>query len=151
MTTDRRSIRSRTTTFGRLFLIVAGTLLVLLAGCTNDSQDAQPNPAGSDFVSGGFDDLPRYPDSEPIGTRSEDGDVVTQSFKVTGASQEMIVSFYEEELTDWEATGPEQAGEALRAEFLAEDGTLLELSAVVLSQGGIDVTQTIQYSLVLRQ
>lgn len=123
-----------------------------LVGCTaTDPGDAQPAPNASEFVTGGFDELPRLQGDEPIGPRSEDGDVVTQSFRAEGLEPEDVMSFYEEELTGWEPSGVRDVGEALRQEFDGPDGQRLEVSATVLSQGGLDMTQTLQYSLVLYQ
>ena len=130
----------------------AAVLGALLVGCTaTDPGDAQPAPNASEFVTGGFDELPRLQGDEPIGPRSEDGDVVTQSFRAEGLAPEDVMDFYEEELSGWEPSGVRDAGDALRQEFDGPDGQRLEVSAVVLSRGGLDMTQTLQYSLVLYQ
>lgn len=133
-------------------LIVVLAAAVVSAGCTStDPGDAQPAPNASEFVTGNFDDLPRLRGDEPIGPRSEQGDVVTQSFEAEGLAPEDVMSFYEEELTGWETPGARDVGDALRQEFTGPDGQRLEVSATILSRGGLDTTQTLQYSLVLYQ
>ncbi len=128
---------------------ILGLMAVPIVGCSNDRTDAQPGPDVSGFVAGGgFDDLPRVSGSKEIGRTSHDGDVTTQSFSAEGVTPELVMSFYEDELVDWSSPGVEDAGEALRQEFRSPSGERLEVSATVLSRGGSDRTQTVQYSLV---
>lgn len=136
--------------FGALAIVL---LVLAPLACSNDTEpgDAQPAPDVSSFAPGGFDDLPRYRGSQEAGPRSEDGDVVSQSFFVEGATPEMVINFYENELQGWENRGVRDVGEALTAEFRepGEDGRRLEVSATKTESGGLDHTQTLQYSLVL--
>lgn len=138
-----------------LLALVLASLLALAAGaCSGDSaesNDAQPAPEVSTFAPGGFDDVPRYRGSQEAGPRSEDGDVVSQSFFVEGADPQMVIDFYRNQLQGWEFSGERDVGDALTAEFTepGEGGRRLEVSAGVTNRGGLDMTQTLQYSLVL--
>lgn len=133
-----------------LVAAAAATALLLPACSGDDSSDAQPAPDASVFVPGEFDELPRYRGSEEIGTRSTDGDVVTQSFSAEGTSPELIIEFYRGELTGWEETPTDDVGEALRTEF-RRDGQRLEVSATTIDMAGPDQQPTVQYSLVYHQ
>ncbi len=133
-------------------LSVVLVLLVPIA-CSNDNGstvgDAQPAPGVSTFKPGGFDDLPRYRGSRDAGTRSEDGNVVSQSFFVDGADPELIIEFYRSELSGWEFAGEHDEGDALTAEFTepGDGGRRLEVSATSVDNAPDDTTA--QYSLVL--
>lgn len=75
--------------------------LVLASACGGDDgsdEGAQPAPDATTFEQGGFDDLPRHPRSEAVGTRTETGGNVAQSFEVTGATPEQVLRFYEDAL-----------------------------------------------------
>jgi hypothetical protein len=135
-----------------LILVAAATAMaLLLPACSgDDSSDAQPAPDASVFVPGEFDELPRYRGSDEIGTRSTDGDVVTQSFSAEATSPELIIEFYRDELTGWEETPTDDVGEALRTEF-RRDGQRLEVSATTIDMAGPDQQPTVQYSLVYHQ
>ena len=144
---------ARGTTGRRVAAAASAVLVMAVAGCTSgsDPNDAQPAPNASEFLTGGFDELPRLQGDEPIGARSEDGDVVTQSFRAEGLAPEDVLAFYEEELTGWETPGARDVGDALRQEFRGPRNQRLEVSATTLSQGGLDQRPTVQYSLVLHQ
>ncbi len=74
--------------------------VLLLAGCGSDEAEraAQPAPGVTTFEQGRFDDLPRYPRSEPLGPRSEKDGVVAQSFRATGAEPQQVLEWYRDEL-----------------------------------------------------
>jgi hypothetical protein len=134
-----------------ILLAVASTMALLVTACSSDdTSDAQPAPDASVFVPGGFDELPRYRGSEEIGTRSTEGDVVTQSFSAEGTSPELVIEFYRDELTGWEETPTDDVGETLRTEF-RRDGKRLELSATTIDVAGPDQQPTVQYSFVYHQ
>lgn len=79
---------------------VCALILLTTAACSDDTDppEAQPAPDVSAFREGGFDEIPRYSRSEPVGTRTSEGDVIAQSFKATGATPQDIMDFYETNL-----------------------------------------------------
>ena len=131
------------------------TLVAFTVGCGSDVPDrsAQPAPDVTTFEDGAFEQLPLYPDSEPIGAQSEKDGVVTRSYKVKDVTVDMIIAFYEERL---QAAGWERAEPVLRentqsrADFVNDDHRL-ELSAQDI-RGPEDPPSdqhVVQYSLVL--
>ena len=118
-----------------------------------DTNETQPAPDVTTFEEGAFEQLPLYPDSEPIGARSEKDGVVTRSYKVQNVTVDMILAFYAERL---EAAGWERAEPALRenTESRADwvnDQHRLEISAQDI-RGPEDPPSdqhVVQYSLVL--
>lgn len=63
---------------------------------------AQPAPGTDTFEQGLFDEIPHPPRSEPLGTRSEKQDVVSQSFKVRDSLPDEVMAFYTQRLAgEW--------------------------------------------------
>lgn len=133
-----------------LFALMAAAAMFLLAlsACSTNDQGAQPAPGVAVFRPGGFDDLPRYPNSREAGGRAEKSRVVTQSFFVDGASPQDVMDFYKKKLAGWKAAGVDDSGTALREDFTGPDGDHLRLSTTTLSREGAN---SIQYSLEFRQ
>ncbi|MGH9039790.1 MAG: hypothetical protein ACRDZ3_06130 [Acidimicrobiia bacterium] len=63
----------------------------------------QPAPGVSTFEQGLFDEIPRYQPSEPLGPRSEETDVVAQSFRARDVKPVELLAFYQARLEPrWE-------------------------------------------------
>lgn len=94
-----------------------------------------------------FEGIRLYPGSEAIGSRTVDGSVVSQSFTVTGPLPEAVLSHFTNTLEGWEQGEVEDVGDALRTEFTDDGGSVLEVSATVRAEEGLE--EVVQYSLVL--
>ncbi len=111
-------------------IAVFGMLGLLIAACAPRGGDpeAQPAPEVTTFEHGRFDDLPRFPRSDPVGPRNETDGVVTRSYRARGTSPEQVLEFYEQALEQrWDMVTPiEQLGiGTFRAEWVTEDYRLL--------------------------
>lgn len=137
---------------------VAVTFALLLLGCggddTGQSDQAQPSTDATVFVDGEFGDIPLHPRSSPLQEPHRENDSVSQSFSVTGATPEQIVSFYERALQTrgWEklSKGPLETGDdTARAEWSNGDSQLKvsATAAPTLEEEGNEAAS--QYSLVL--
>lgn len=133
-----------------LVLVVA---LAVSPACGGDEPPAaQPMPDEATFHRGAFDDLPRYPRSEPIGELTEKDGVVARSFEATGATPQAVVAWYRDNLRGWQLDQPPAPigeetyrGRWSRAElFLVVSAT----GAPTLSGDGDDGVSS-QYSLSL--
>lgn len=102
---------------------LAAIVVLGLVGCGDDDTaetqqgaergvGAQPAPRTDTFEQGLFDELPHPPRSEPLGTRSEKRDVVSQSFRVRDSLPDEVLAFYEQRLAgEWaELEDPQQIG-----------------------------------------
>ncbi len=138
-------------------LLIAG---LLLAGCgTNDERrgsGAQPAPGTETFEQGLFDEIPRFPRSEPLAPRTEKSDVVAQSFRARGATPEQIFDFYRGSLDGWDlvtlAQPPGETADTLRGKW-AREQWILTISAspapTVEGQNESAIVAYSQYSLSL--
>lgn len=142
----------------RSFAIAVALLLGTTAGaaCGGDDQgpEAQPDPDASRFVEGDFDDLPRYPRSEPFGPKSEKRGIITQSFRATGATPDAVIEYFRTAMQQrgWEPAEPVFRDDtASRVDFVTDEHRL-EVSAVVADANDSESTDNaaVQYSLVLR-
>jgi len=157
---ERPARRSRGRERGR-GLIVAGAvglMLVLVAGgCGNGSgptRGAEPKRSGG-FVNGVFEQVPRYPSSEPLGPTSETAGTVARSYKVTGVTPRDVLQWYRDHLTGWTVVTPPQAAEpgatAVRGTW-TRDSTTLTVSAEnapTLRSGEAIALNVVQYSVSL--
>ncbi len=112
-------------------------LTVAIAGCRSGASeestgDAQPAPDVSVFRDGFFDQIPRYPRSQELGSAVEEGDVVSQSFTVSNASPRRVLEYYASNLTGWDLVEPIHplgpGDEAFRGAW-EKDGRHLRVSA----------------------
>ena len=109
-------------------------LLVLASvasACGADGRrDAQPAPGVSVFRDGRFDEIPRYPRTDPLGGAVEKGDVVSQSFVARNATPHQVLEYYERSLAGWSVVEPVRAvGEGAVRGAWAKDGRHLVVSA----------------------
>lgn len=115
----------------------ARTLLVALAlaatGCgeVESRQGTQPAPGVTTFEQGAFDDIPRFPRSEPLGSRSEKAGIVAQSFRAFGATPRAVLEYYVSSLPGWDQVEPiTQTGTTdFRARWAKDGWALLVTSA----------------------
>lgn len=143
---DRRSL-----TFAAAVLALVG------AGACGGSPDppaAQPAPNVTTFEPGRFDDLPKFPRSDPLGPRNEKAGVVAQSFMATGATPAQVLDFYRHSLGhEWRLIHePEKLGVGTyRADWRSAEWHLrvsaTEESELDPSNASKDVA--VQYSLTL--
>jgi hypothetical protein len=130
---------------------LALTIVFLAAACGDDDvRDTQPSPDSTGFTDGAFDELPRHPRSDEVGSRSEKDGVVAQSFEVRNATPQQILEWYTERLEGWSMIGTvdavgEQAVRGRRARG-DEELTISATSAPTLAEGDEAVSQ---YSLSL--
>lgn len=137
--------------------IVVSLVVALGAACggaDEERQDAQPAPDVDTFQRGVFEDLPRLPGSEPFGPRSEDGDIVARSYRLTGWTPIYVIDFYEVELPllGWRETQPMfRADSEARGDWVSEEWRL-EVSATSIPDRRAESAdqRVTQYSLVLR-
>ncbi len=150
-------MRAARMTGARAGAILAVVAAVLLGACASEEPDpvAQPAPDVTTFERGLFDDLPRFPRSEPLGPRNEEDGVIARSFKVPGAAPEQVLEFYRHALEEnWTMLAPvERLGVGtFRADWLSDDYRL-RVSATRESEldSRQDASNTVvaQYSLTL--
>lgn len=150
----------RTSTINRPLLMTLATIVTsaALLGCGGDGDppETQPAPDVSTFEAGRFDDLPLYPRSDPVGTRSEKDGVITQSYATRGATTDEVLDFYVDVLPDrgWTQVGQvEETGPSAHQGDWSSEGWNLRVSATDGSQldfGGESSNEVVtQYSLVL--
>lgn len=136
---------------------VAAATLPLLAGCGDDGEEqaeTQPAPGVTTFEQGRFDELPLLPGSERFGTRSEKDGVVAQTYRTNGATPQVVIDHFEQELPagGWRMAEPAHRGDAeSRGDWVTDDWRLEVSAAPVPDRGDPSSPQEIvQYSLVLR-
>lgn len=130
---------------------LALTLAFLAAACGDDDvRDTQPSTDDPAFTDGAFDELPRHPRSDEVGSRTEKDGVVAQSFEARNATPQQILEWYTERLEGWSMIGTVEAvGEqAVRGRWTRGDDelTISATSAPTLAENGEAVSQ---YSLSL--
>ncbi len=147
-------------TSAALILVLTGALLV--GACGDDAEQrgsgAQPAPGTETLEQGLFDEIPRFPRSEPLGPRSEEAGVVAQSFRARDASPQQILDFYTGNLEGWNlVTPPQPPGETastLRGEWAREQWLLTITASPAPTVEGDNATAIVaysQYSLSLRR
>ncbi len=159
--------RCRQSRFGRQRRVVGGrtavalivAVLALGAGCDRDTDERaadQPVTADTNFGYGKFDELPRYSRSEPLGSRTEKGGAVSQTFKAEGATPTQILDFYARRLKDagWNVVEPvhELGVGSVRGRW-AEPKWMLTVSASaapMVTEPAAAIQAYSQYSLSLR-
>ena len=158
---ERRPSAVRRTLVPALVLLLVAAAALAACGSSEDPGFDQADPgavgAGQPFA-GRFDDLPLPARSDPIGSRSEQGGVVTQSYEVSGSTREDVMAFYEGALPDlgWEVLkAPKPSGTSTtQAEWTTGD-LILRITANGASGlgGDHDPTEAVrtQYSLMLRE
>lgn len=97
-----------------------------------------------DTANADFEGIRLYPGSDPVGSKTTEDGVVSQSFSVAGSDPNVVLSHFVNTLSGWEQTGVDDIGEGLRTEFRSPDGQVLEVSATTIADD--DATQ---YSMVL--
>lgn len=151
MVTTRRE-RRRSLRIRGVSTVLACCLVVV--ACSDDDpsvvEDQAAQPDGDAAVPDEFaEGIPLYPGSEPAGSLSSEGSTTTRSYTVETDSAERVLSHFANMLEDWEQRDTEDVGDALRTEFVRDDGTVLEVSATAVGDEG--TSQTVQYSLVLTE
>ena len=139
-----------------LVVIAAAAVGACGGGEERRGTGAQPAPRTDTFEQGLFDEIPRFPRSEPLGPRSEKSDVVAQSFRAEGAAPEQVLDYYRASLEGWDLVTPPrpigEAGSTLRGKW-ARENWLLTISAspapTVEGQNETALTVSSQYSLSL--
>ncbi len=151
-TPRRPGVRARATSVGLLMALALGS-----QACADPEprEGTQPAPDVTTFEQGVFDDVPRFPRSEPLGPRSEKAGVVAQSFRAFGATPRAVVEYYARSLPGWEQIEPiTQTGtEDFRARWARDAWTLLVTAAPAPTtsdgnQADVPEPKT-QYSLTL--
>ncbi|MDQ4131913.1 MAG: hypothetical protein M3179_01620 [Actinomycetota bacterium] len=126
---------------------------VVVCACgSRGERDAQAAPDVSVFREGYFDQIPRYPRTDPLGAAAEKADVVSQSFAARNASPEHILDFYTRALLGWTVVeAPHPVGEGAVRGVWAKDGRHLVVSASRAPTMEADDPETpmVQYNLQL--
>lgn len=137
---------------GRSLAGLAGAvaLAVVAVGCgTGPSRPAQPAPSVTAFTGGAFDQLPRYPRTDPIGPRNDSGAISQQSFTATGTTPEQVLNWYADHLRTWTVVeAPHKTGAADVAGEWAMGDRRLQVTAGPAPTVGSETT--VQYSLLLQ-
>lgn len=151
-TPRRPGVRARATWVGLLVALALGSQACADA---EPREGTQPAPDVTTFEQGVFDEVPRFPRSEPLGSRSEKGGVVAQSFRAFGATPKSVLDYYTRSLPGWEQVEPiTQTGtEDFRARWARDAWTLLVTAAPAPTtsdgnQADVPEPKT-QYSLTL--
>jgi hypothetical protein len=145
-------------------VLVAALALVMIGavgGCGHGSGraagptlGAQPRASGG-FVSGTFEQIPKYPSSEPLGATSETAGTVARTYKVAGATPRDVLQWYRDHLTDWTVVTVPQAVEpgavAVRGVWTKNSTTLTITAdnAPTLKSPEAAEQNVVQYSLSL--
>ncbi len=140
----------RTTVHNLAGLAGALALAVVAVGCgSGTSRPAQPAPSVTAFTGGAFDQLPRYPRTEPIGTRNDSGAISEQSFTATGATPEQVLNWYGDHLSAWTVVdAPHKTGAAdFAGEWTMGDRRLRVTAGPAPTIGS---ETTVQYSLIVQ-
>ena len=122
-----RSLLRRPLVGGHAFFLTTSVLFVLiLSGCAAGEADpvAQPAPGVTTFQEGRFDDIPKFPRSEPLGPRHEKDGVVARSYKAPGGVPRSGAGFLPDALQErWRmVTAAEKLGAGtLRADWVDDD------------------------------
>lgn len=145
-------VRARATS---LCLLVVIGLASQACADAETREGAQPAPDVTTFEQGVFDDVPRFPRSEPLGSRSEKAGVVAQSFRAFGATPRAVLDYYARSLPGWDQIEPiTQTGtEDFRGRWAMDGWTLLVTAAPAPTtsdgnQADVPEPKT-QYSLTL--
>lgn len=105
----------------QLLVPLLALALAAVGACGDDDvgPEAQPAPGVTVFAEGDFGTIPLLPRSEPVGTRSEQGGVVAQSFRLRNAQPQSVFDFYRERLEpEWTLIEePHPLGEAENPSF----------------------------------
>lgn len=143
---------TRVTSLGLLVVVALGSHAC--AGAAS-REGTQPAPDVTTFEQGVFDDVPRFPRSEPLGSRSEKAGVVAQSFRAFGASPRAVLEYYARSLAGWQQVEPiTRTGTVdFRARWATDRWTLLVTAAPAPTtsdgnQADVPEPKT-QYSLTL--
>lgn len=135
--------------------ILAATLAIGLAAAACGGRgapgpEAQPGPDVTTFVEGEFDQLPRYPRSEPAGNRSEKAGTTAQTFRVENATAEQILDFYAGNLNGWEQVeAPHRVGSGSYRGVWQRGDRRLTVSAARAPTAGDEKEVVSQFSLSL--
>ncbi|MGI8985146.1 MAG: hypothetical protein ACR2HM_11565 [Acidimicrobiales bacterium] len=142
----------------RKWLGLATAFVLFAAGACGTVGDAspgaQPTPNVTTFEAGVFDDLPRFPRSEPLGPRNEKKDVVARSFQARGTTPQQVLDYYRLNLAPpWTVVrAPEKLGVGTyRADWTNGDWQL-RVSATeepILDPDNASKDLTVQYSMTL--
>lgn len=128
--------------------MVASVALVAACGSTGHSP-AQPAPGVTSFAGGAFDQVPRYPRSEPLGARNDTGDLSQQTFKATGTTPEQVIDWYGAHLDGWKVLeAPHKTGATDFAGRWEKGGRTLRVTTGPAPTVGSETT--VQYSLLLQ-
>ena len=139
--------------------IAALLLLVgmVLGSCgSGDAATSEREEVVPVVFEGRFDQLPRAPLADPVGTLSEKNGVTTQSFEIRGNTPKQVMEFYEKVLTaqGWTASlAPTPSGpSAYKSEWVNDEWKLRLTSNSATGLGGdTNPTESVesQYSLEL--
>lgn len=133
-------------------MLVAAALAMGACSPNEDERGsgAQPAPGTDTFEQGLFDEIPHFPRSEPLGPRSEESDVVAQSFRARDATPEQVMEFYRASLDGWDVvTPPRPPGEnpdTLRAKWSREQSILTIAASPAPSVEGQNEAARVEYS-----
>ncbi len=127
----------------------AVALTILIGACGSNDRATQPAPGVTSFTGGGFDQLPRYPRTDPLGARNDAGGVSQQSFKASGATPEQVVGWYRDHLDGWTVVDPPHPTGAADVEGVWEKGDR-QLRVTAGPAPTVGPATTVQYSLILR-
>ena len=139
----------------RLSVLIVVAVGAQACGDAESREGTQPAPEVSTFEQGVFDDIPRFARSEPMGSRSEKGGVVAQSFRAFGATPKTVLDYYAGSLPEWEQVEPiTSTGTAdFRAKWAKDGWTLLVTAAPAPTASDGNQADTpepkTQYSLTL--
>jgi hypothetical protein len=131
----------------RRLLAPIGVVIVLAcAACGSGGRPhAQPAPGATGFHAGSFDELPRYPGSDPLEPTQDSGGVETRSFKADGTGPEQVVRWYVAHLEGWHQDGAVHSDhESWIGEWNDGAHVLRVTAAPAPTLGG---PETVQYSL----
>lgn len=142
-----------TATIGALLLLV----VVGLGGCGSDGAPAGDRGEVVPLAfEGRFDQVPRAPLSDPVGSLSEKDGVTTQSFEIRGNTPKQVMDFYENVLPPqgWTASmAPTPSGTtAYKSEWVTDTWKLrLTANSATGLGSNTDITEAVrsQYSLEL--
>lgn len=97
----------------RIWALVVSAAALVGSGCGGDGADrgepeAQPVAGGSTFEEGNFDQLPRYPGTNPASDPAVEDDVTSQSFEVEAATPAQVIQYFTDELASagWTVVEP---------------------------------------------
>ncbi|MDP9403498.1 MAG: hypothetical protein M3P85_09215 [Actinomycetota bacterium] len=134
-------------------LAAAFAVAVSLPRCgdtRSEDPEAQPAPGVTRFAEGEFDQLPRYPRSDPASDRTEKADSTARSFKVRNASPQQILDFYASRLEGWRPLeAPREIGKSTYRGVWTKEDRRLTVSAAP-APGFAEPDEVVsQYSITL--